>query len=169
MSGNSQAAQTATVELLTAEVRVLQAGARQVTLSVFRQLDWVDPGEIEPFGRVSDRKPGDYTDNIEVVGSHRGQLARASTKRDHYICGRGFNCPELMRQITAWQAEIPGAPEGFPPWGPSGGVPVRPPTAQDFEDRYGQHPEHEWFAYSDSQELWEEWEQLPLIVLAGLR
>jgi hypothetical protein len=30
----------ATVQVLTADVRTLQAGARQVTLSVYRQLGW---------------------------------------------------------------------------------------------------------------------------------
>jgi hypothetical protein len=43
---------TATVEVLTAEVRVLMVGSRQVTLSVARQLDWVERSELEPFGRV---------------------------------------------------------------------------------------------------------------------
>lgn len=48
---------TATVETLTAEVRVLTVGNRQVTVSVARQLDWfeVDDDEAQgftPFGRV---------------------------------------------------------------------------------------------------------------------
>jgi hypothetical protein len=51
----STSTQTATVEVLTAQVRVLQVGSRQVTLSVYRQLDHVNPAEIEPFGRVKDR------------------------------------------------------------------------------------------------------------------
>ncbi len=42
----------ATVEVLTAEVRVLMVGSRQVTMSVFGQLDRVDPRDVEPFGRV---------------------------------------------------------------------------------------------------------------------
>lgn len=44
---------TATVETLTAEVRTLMVGKRQVTMSVFNQLDWVDPQHIQPFGRVN--------------------------------------------------------------------------------------------------------------------
>lgn len=43
---------TATVELLTAEVRVLTVGARQITASVAKQLDQVGWHEAEPFGRV---------------------------------------------------------------------------------------------------------------------
>jgi len=48
---------TATIETLTAEVRVLMVGSRQVTLSVAKQLDRTSffedgPGAITPFGRV---------------------------------------------------------------------------------------------------------------------
>ena len=43
---------TATVETLTAEVRVLMVGNRQITLSVAKQLDEVPIAEIEVFGRV---------------------------------------------------------------------------------------------------------------------
>jgi hypothetical protein len=42
----------ATVEALTAQVRVLMVGSRQITLSVYWQLDDVDPDEVEIFGRV---------------------------------------------------------------------------------------------------------------------
>jgi hypothetical protein len=47
----------ARVEVLTAEVRVLMVGSRQVTMSVFEQLDSVAPEAIEAFGRVSSRRP----------------------------------------------------------------------------------------------------------------
>jgi hypothetical protein len=43
---------TAEVEVLTAEVRVLMVGSRQVTLSVARQLDKVSLANIQAFGRV---------------------------------------------------------------------------------------------------------------------
>jgi hypothetical protein len=46
---------TATVETLTAEVRVLMVGSRQVTLSVYNQLDEVPYADIEPYGRVRPR------------------------------------------------------------------------------------------------------------------
>ena len=36
--------------MLTAEVRVLMVGNRQVTRSVYWQLDYVSPLGIEPFG-----------------------------------------------------------------------------------------------------------------------
>lgn len=57
---------TATVEALTAEVRALMIGSRQVTLSVYRQLDTVPHEQCEPFGRVRDSK--DEPGCIWVVG-----------------------------------------------------------------------------------------------------
>lgn len=70
---------TATVEVLTAEVRALMVGSRQITLSVFRQLDWVKWEECEAMGRVNDDKDKNYLDIGFVVGKHRetGVLCRA--------------------------------------------------------------------------------------------
>ena len=68
---------TATVETITAEVRVLMVGNRQVTLSVYRQLDIVDLHWVEPFGRVSDGRD----DGTWVVGRHvTGALVRARVR-----------------------------------------------------------------------------------------
>jgi hypothetical protein len=68
---------TATVETLTAEVRVLMLGSRQVTLSVYGQLDCVPHSQIEPFGRVRP-KDADRSD-IWVVGRPKadGSLVRS--------------------------------------------------------------------------------------------
>jgi hypothetical protein len=69
---------TATVEALTAEVRVLMVGSRQVTLSVYGQLDEVPDTSITPMGRVApkDAQPG----WVYVVGKDNatGALARSS-------------------------------------------------------------------------------------------
>lgn len=67
---------TATVETLTAEVRVLMVGSRQVTMSVYNQLDYVAPEQIEPFGRVH---PKEWNlDWVHVVGRDRdGTLCRS--------------------------------------------------------------------------------------------
>lgn len=67
---------TATVETLTAEVRVLMVGNRQVTLSVAKQLDRVCYEHLEPFGRVEvARKDNDDYElderGINIVGRHR--------------------------------------------------------------------------------------------------
>jgi hypothetical protein len=53
-----------TVEVLTAEVRTLKVGSRQVTLTVAKQLDSVAPWKITPFGRV---RIGN--EHLEVIGS----------------------------------------------------------------------------------------------------
>lgn len=71
MAGN-----TATIETLTAEVCVLVVGSRQVTMSVYNQLDYADFDQIEPFGRVT---PKDARDGIYVIGKRRdgGDLVRS--------------------------------------------------------------------------------------------
>jgi hypothetical protein len=79
---------SATVEVLTAEVRVLMVGSRQITLSVYRQLDEVAFHLLTPFGRVrSERQPSITshwdTRRIEVVGADRnGRLARSWLQYD---------------------------------------------------------------------------------------
>ena len=72
--------ETATVEVLTAEVRVLQVGRRQITLSVYRQLDAIDPDDIEPFGRVNDPSGYDQFRTVRVVGRdpRTGALVRGT-------------------------------------------------------------------------------------------
>src|SRR2546430_1925472 len=91
----------ATVEVLTAEVRVLQVGRRQVTLSVVRQLDWVDAADVVPFGRVrtGDTLPGRpraigstgssrvrQPAAVEIVGSASGVLVRSVSWRSMLTC-----------------------------------------------------------------------------------
>jgi len=78
---------TATVETLTAEVRVLMVGSRQVTLSVYGQLDFIDSARIEPFGRVNPR--GRRSSHIYVVGKNieTGELARSYTPVDETAIG----------------------------------------------------------------------------------
>lgn len=61
---------TATVETLTAEVRVLMVGSRQVTLSVVKQLDAVAWDQMEPFGRVRCTNPN-VTSSVMLIGRHR--------------------------------------------------------------------------------------------------
>lgn len=66
-------AQTATVEALTAEVRVLMVGNRQITLSVARQLDRVDYLPIDQvMGRVRINKDG--TDDEYIGRDKNGNL-----------------------------------------------------------------------------------------------
>lgn len=96
--------QTTRVELLTAEVRTLMIGDRQVTMSIYHQLDWVGPEEIEPFGRVHSKAlkfPA-----VEVVGSLDGVLVRSYLRKDHYARGvePGFKMPQgpMCALRTQW-------------------------------------------------------------------
>jgi hypothetical protein len=77
---NANGFATATVETLTAEVRCLMVGSRQVTLSVYRQLDTVDHADAEALGRVrtGDKSVPDRT--IELVARRRtdGTLVRST-------------------------------------------------------------------------------------------
>ena len=65
------------VEVLTAEIRVLQVGSKPVTLSAARQLDSVDGSAIKAVRPGTDRpEPADGL--IGVIGSVNGILARSS-------------------------------------------------------------------------------------------
>ena len=48
--------ESASVEVLSAEIRVLQVGSGQMTRSMHRQLDEASFERFEPFGRVKDNK-----------------------------------------------------------------------------------------------------------------
>jgi hypothetical protein len=166
----------ATVEVLTAEVRVLQVGRRQVTLSVVRQLDWADPADVEPFGRVrtGDNLPGrpraidgmgssrvKQPGAVEVVGSASGVLVRSVSWRSVLTCtsGGASACP----QVRALLAEL----DRFKV---RGQAPARTtPGYQQALDRYMAHQVHDWTRYDPDQQTYETWEALPLIVLAGLK
>src|ERR1035437_8270191 len=64
---------TATIESLTAEVRTLVVGSRQITLSVAKQLDIIPLSRLRIFGRVHISKDVDY-----VIGADEdGTLALA--------------------------------------------------------------------------------------------
>jgi hypothetical protein len=142
---------TATVEVLTAEVRVLMVGSRQVTLSVYRQLDRVPPGDIEPFGRVSDSRDVSESDyykrSVHVVGRLRASGALCASKGWH------------DKQAPRRQVERVAGTYRDGEW-------VEPhnqwiETLEEFEYRLA--------LYHECVRLVDEWEALPLIVLAGLR
>ena len=89
--------ETATVEVLTAEVRVLQVGRRQITLSVYRQLDAVDLDDIELFGRINDGG-SIFQGDCFVVGRRNGtgELVRSSIT--------GYDPAELDELKYRWRA-----------------------------------------------------------------
>lgn len=69
--------ESASVEVLSAEVRVLQVGNGQLTRSMYRQLDEAAPKQFQPFGRVKDNKRP-LKDGVLLVGrdSKTGALVR---------------------------------------------------------------------------------------------
>lgn len=124
------------VQVLTAEVRTLVVGSRQVTMSVYNQLDNVPPGSVEPFGRVT---PKDWTWLfLHVVGRHTatGALVRSYVPRPSKV-------------------ETLGSEE----WARSGR-----PSYQHWRAEADKEQQRQQLA-----EVAAQWDQLPLIILAGLR
>jgi hypothetical protein len=72
------AVDTATVEVLTAQVRILMVESRQVTLSVARQLDMVDLMDLAIFGRVNLGRG--VTGTIVIGRATSGELALAKVR-----------------------------------------------------------------------------------------
>jgi hypothetical protein len=136
---------TALVETLTAEVRVLMVGRRQVTLSVAKQLDLVPLAELTIFGRV---KLGDVH---RVIGVDRdGNLALAS-----YVPAHRW---EVNNRNQRWYRRASAI-------GPVGGFHVRQPDGQiKWVSMFGSVS-----VTDDQYQLHLAAESAPLIVLAGLK
>jgi hypothetical protein len=158
---------TARVEVLTAEVRVLMVGSRQVTMSVYSQLDQVEHHDhIEPFGRVAPRDAD--SDRVYVVGASgrdadRGTLVRASC----HTAARLRRAAEGHRLLASYKMaqdadDWPRASELFRQ---VERLPIRAAhgdwTAVKLRDQACIEDRAARIAAS--------WEALPLIVLAGLR
>ena len=139
----------AKVETLAAAVRVLMVGSRQVTMSVYDQLDEVNQDEIVTFGRVRSKRswPFATVDLIEVVGSADGQLVRSQARTTRYYCA---DHKASGRILVHGEEAYAGHCSEHPGSGP----------------RDGREGDHLW-GMSDGRYC--EWETLPLIVLAGLR
>lgn len=116
----SDGPKTAHVELLTAKVRVLMVGSRQVTLSVYRQLDNVEPEDIEAFGRTADSRDGDTY--LYVIGRDRntGALVRSGVR------------PPRPRTIIIDKLDGPESRDYFHCWRP---VDLEPPTEKGWDHR----------------------------------
>lgn len=85
-----QGPNTATVETLTAEVRVLKMGTRQVTKAVARQLDRISDSHLEPFGRLGFDPKG--------IGMRNWLIGRS--KIDGTLCVAFYFDP-----VSAWEKE----------------------------------------------------------------
>jgi hypothetical protein len=143
---------TATVEVLTAEVRALMVGSRQVTLSVFRQLDWAWWCEMIPMGRVNDERSADSSTKL-AIGRHveTGALVRAGMK-DHRDVAL---TSEERDSYDAWRLDVN---KSWQEWRDAG--------SRTFIQRRDPGPsplESHWAAFE------RDYKALPLIVLAGLK
>ena len=98
----SGAVEVLTAEVLTAEVRILMAGTRKLTMAKYEQLDHCPADKIEPLGRVHPRKRG--WPRVYVIGRDpdSGCLVRAYIHR----CGPGFESYEGII-YTADEAKWP--------------------------------------------------------------
>lgn len=179
---------TATVETLTAEVRVLMVGNRQVTLSVARQLDEVPISELEAFGRI---RLGKDLDRY-VIGRN---VSDGSLVVSEYYIGQPspLVClDDLDGQVTVCRRDFTNGSSAY--------------NQQDYKLKYGgrsivveakavkpcEIPEHQGYTSRDRCDYWhtngtedqitaviakaDAWfaphqaaAKLPLIVLAGLR
>ena len=138
---------TATIETLTAKVMVVLVGSKQVTSGVWRQLDHESWEKITPFGRV--RPPDEQPKTVYVIGAgENGNLRRSFL-------------PTKMIQRKDW---------------PTTALPKKPtPGADDWG--YIDYPNNGYsmfvrWADGDPQEamaMAEEWLNLPLLILGGLR
>jgi hypothetical protein len=166
----------ATVEVLTAQVRTLMVGSRQVTLSVYKQLDRVQPHEITPFGRVNVGSVGDI---VETVGMDHGGALVAS--RLHRVSTR-YCTPDLGELIVAqgmdkkWLTNLQIVVDGVARRvsGKDAAFTWASPQKWDFRDvdaqDYAEAVVRTEVAAATAQAVrWREWTQMPLIVLAGLR
>jgi HAMP domain-containing protein len=144
---------TATVEVLTAEVRVLMVGSRQVTLSVSRQLDKIPWDQCEPFGRIRDiRDNGDPDEKFTIIGKDQenGQLCRASIYWMDY------------RMERTKLAALKNHPAGYVGFRYYNGESYSADEVEELEKEVQ-------YLREEFNRQRSEWNALPLIVLAGLK
>ena len=99
-------ATSARVDVLTAEVRTLMVGSRQVTLSVYRQLDCeFDIDKVDLFGRVTD--PAEKSGDQWFVGCHKetGALVRTSLEAPWSVFKRNERDTAEYREFVEYYRE----------------------------------------------------------------
>jgi hypothetical protein len=83
--------ESASVEVLSAEVRVLQVGDGQITRSMYGQLDEAPVERFEPFGRVRDNEHNPKEGVLQLVGrdTKTGALVRYDPPPPHWSSREG--------------------------------------------------------------------------------
>ena len=166
----------ARVEVLTAEVRVLMVGSRQVTLSVHAQLDQVKRwADIDPFGRVAPRDAD--SDYVYVVGASTrdadpGTLVRArywvvaQWRRQAAECRRVL---PFARERNALKLELADPANLSRQWSLQDQIRQLDNAMLGFHGWTAAELEETIRESAEAAERAAQWEALPLIVLAGLR
>lgn len=167
----------AEVETLVAEVRTLMVGSRQVTMSVFNQLD--ECRTLIPFGRVRSKEPG-----LWLVG--KDPDSSALVRRQIYQPSLPYLDPGpdswqhflAHRKVTDQRFRVATSRRGTPliwlacltprrcPDGSPGQCPV---DVQELQADWERSAADELNAYETALDEYEALNELPLIVLAGLR
>lgn len=182
----------ATVTTITAELKTLVIGSRQVTIGIWNQLDRVHPDEIIPFGRIS--PPGNTEPVIWVVGKREvdGTLVRSSYplsyngRRDYMASLPGWAGTDVNGFGGVWSDEMREEADRLFENGrviyrrPSGPFsPDTPPQGKEkkvlereyhkgLDDLRRKAQEQYRQADDELQEKAAQWQALDLIVLAGL-
>lgn len=175
----TNAPKSAAVDVLTAEVRAVMVGNRQVTLSVYRQLDWVEPDHIEPWGRVRATKGEDA---IELIGRDpNGNLVASSVDpvRNYVPLGQASDYTDWIAvapaRTTTELTILEEGPYRAMIWVPGGGPGFHGTVAQaSFVSAEGERQLKDLARSAIARQrqraaFVEALAQLPLIVLAGLR
>ena len=91
--------ESASVEVLSAEVRVLHVGNGQLTRAMYRQLDEASPERFEPLGRVRDGKGKPSEGVLKLVGrdTATGALVR------HGAYPPDWSASDTPEEFTHWQ------------------------------------------------------------------
>jgi hypothetical protein len=168
----------ARVEVLTAEVRVLMVGSRQVTLSVYGQLDQVQPGEIEPFGRVQPRDAEQgytYVVGASVRVADGGALVRSRRESSRALIRQAdgrHGRADLIVERGELRRQRHEALERAEDWDWLNTVNKRLDQLDRLlstESRTVEELYDEAAGLTEAAEVAARWDALPLIVLAGLR
>jgi len=103
--------ESASVEVLSAEVRVLKVGNGQITRSMYRQLDEATLERFEPFGRVKDNKRKPKEGVLQLVGrdSKTAALVRYIAQPSNWSKQQGPSEFEHWLQHTRQSAPYPVA------------------------------------------------------------
>jgi hypothetical protein len=174
----------AEVETLVAEVRTLMVGSRQVTMSVFNQLD--ECRDLIPFGRVRCKEPG-----LWLVGKHpdSGALVRLQNRYPslpyaedgpdawkHFLAHHAHHAQHKLKLKEPRFCVATGRSGTELVWAahlhykcPDGTHGRCPADVQALQAEWERIAADEMERYDAEVDEYEALNELPLIVLAGLR